>query len=115
MTYTVKTSSYNERRYGRPWLGIPQGKMLTKDFAFVQWDGRPGDEGVFEFNAEPGQIVAEGQKDLRKGRGGIDGYLLCLADGSTVRFSQLKATPMDMRSLPNEGRLALAAAEMAAA
>ncbi len=41
MKYTIKTSAYNERRYGKPWLAIVT-TSLTKDFEFIDWDGRPG-------------------------------------------------------------------------
>lgn len=86
MTYQNHTSSYNEKRYGKPWVGILQGKMLTKDYVFVPWDGIPGHVGIHEFEAEPGQIIAYGQKDHRKNRGGIDGYMICLPDGSLAEL-----------------------------
>lgn len=103
-TYIRQTTSYNERRYGKPWMGIPQGKMLTKDYTFVAWDGTAGSEGVFEFEAEPGQIVAYGQKDIRKNRGGIDGYKLCGAK-KLYDFSTLPFSAMDLRGLSFDARL----------
>ena len=102
--YTRRTTSYNERRYGKPWMGIPQGKMLTKDYTFVTWDGTAGSEGIFEFQAEPGQIVAYGQKDIRKNRGGIDGYKLCGAKG-LHDFSTLPFSPIDVRGLSFDARI----------
>lgn len=96
MTYTHETAAYNDRRYGRPWLGKLNGKMLTKDYTFIAWDGRNGHGGIFEFDAEPGQIIAHGQKDFRKNRGGIDGYYICLPDGTMHVLSNAIA----YRSLP---------------
>ena len=81
MNYTFITESYNERRYGRPWMAIITD-LLTKNFTFLEWDGRPGHAGEFNFEAEPGTLLAFGQKDVRKGRGGVDGYRICLPDGS---------------------------------
>ena len=78
--YAETTSSYNERRYGRPW----HAKLInsiSRNFEFLEWDGRPGREGIFRFEAEPGTLLAYGQKDIRKGRGGVDGYLICMPDG----------------------------------
>lgn len=99
MKYTEQTSGYNERRYGRPWRGIVTGN-LTKDFVFVDWEGRPGQPGVFEYEAEPGTIVAYGQKDLRKGRGGVDGYDICMPDGSILALPN----PMEYKKLTPEAR-----------
>lgn len=99
MTYTHTTNSYNERRYGKPWLGIPQGKMLTKDFDFVPWDGRPGDSGIFEFEAIPGQIIAHGQKDLRKNRCGIEGYYIAMPDGTLRSTGYPEPDAMAFRGL----------------
>jgi len=80
MNYTVTTESYNDRRYGKPWLAEVT-THLTKDFAFIDWDGTPGHAGEHRFEAEPGTLLAAGQKDHRKGRGGVDGYKMCWPDG----------------------------------
>ena len=80
MKYTETTESYNASRYGKPWMALVS-TSLTKDFSFIDWDGRPGGSGEFFFDAEPGTILAYGQKDLRKGRGGVDGYQICMPDG----------------------------------
>lgn len=81
INYTEKTVSYNDRRYGKPWMAFVHNS-LTKDFTFIEWDGRPGCAGEFNFEAEPGTLLAYGQKDIRKGRGGVDGYQICMPDGS---------------------------------
>jgi len=112
LTYTHQTTSYNPRRYGKPWLGRLTGKMLTKDYEFLPWDGSQGSEGIFEFRAEPGQIIAHGQKDLRKGRGGIDGYYICYVDDDGVTNPRCLDLPceglsaMDLRSLSFPERIA---------
>ena len=78
--YAETTSSYNERRYGKPWHA-KLSNSISRNFEFLDWDGRPGREGVFRFEAEPGTMLAYGQKDVRNGKGGVDGYLICMPDG----------------------------------
>lgn len=81
MNYTETTPSYNERRYGKPWMAILT-TSTTKDFSWLQWEGRFGCSGEFSFSAEPGTLLAYGQKDIRKGKGGVDGYQICMPDGT---------------------------------
>jgi hypothetical protein len=81
MRYTENTPSYNDRRYGKPWMARVT-TSLTREFSFLDWDGRPGMAGQFNFDAEHGTMLAYGQKDVRKGRGGVDGYQMCMPDGS---------------------------------
>ena len=100
MQYNEKTPSYNERRYGKPWMAIVT-TSLSRDFEFVDWDGRPGMAGEFSFSAEPGTLIAYGQKDIRKGRGGVDGYQICLPDGTMPTCHGLAA---ELRKLPLEAR-----------
>jgi hypothetical protein len=112
MNYTEKTPSYNERRYGKPWMAIVTTSM-TKDFSFIDWDGRPGSVGEFNFDAAPGTLLAYGQKDIRKGRGGVDGYQICMPDGSMPAIGDSLA--QDLRKLPVTDRSAVAAARIIAA
>jgi hypothetical protein len=88
MVYTIKTSPYNERRYGKPWLARVK-TSLTKDFEFIDWQGQQGQAGEFVFEALPGEMVAEGQKDHRKGRGGVDECRILLPNGNNVETSKL--------------------------
>jgi len=75
---------------------------MTKDFQFIDWDGRPGWNGEFVFSAEPGTLLAYGQKDIRKGRGGVDGYQICLPDGSLPVIGDALAA--ELRHMPLEKR-----------
>lgn len=95
MQISIDTSSYNDRRYSRPWIARvdfaadPQGKFL-----WGQWIGQPGESGILMVDAEPGQIVARGQKDFRKPRNsatdwyqvGSDGSLICLERGKSEAY-----------------------------
>lgn len=77
MKYTIDTDRYNDRRYGKPWIA----RVVGKEFAWGEWEGRPGEAGKLRIDAEPGDLVAEGQKDLRKGRGGVNQYYMAMPSG----------------------------------
>ena len=47
MKITVETNAYSQHRYGKPWTG----------------DHRNGGEGILSISANPGDIIAQGQKD----------------------------------------------------
>lgn len=103
MTYTFETDRYNERRYGKPWMAFVTNN-LTKGFAFIEWNGRPGHAGDFTFDAEPGTIVAEGQQDHRKGRGGIDHYRVLLPDGTSIDTNLLAISDGKLLAMKPEAR-----------
>lgn len=106
MQYTETTAAYNERRYGKPWMARVI-TSTTKDFTFIDWEGRPGSVGQFSFTAEPGTILAYGQKDIRKGRGGVDGYQICMPDGTLPPISDSAA--LELRKMPLPERIPAAA------
>ena len=85
MKLTIKTSPYNARRYSRPWIARvdftdPKGK-----FEFGQWTGQhfggTGSEGILHIEAEPGDVIAQGQKDGR-GNNGHPGFAFVKPDGT---------------------------------
>ena len=58
--------SYNERRYGKPWGAIITFSKLKPEYTFTgHYDARPGDAGSVVIEAQPGDILAFGQKDNR--------------------------------------------------
>ncbi len=70
MLFTMKTSSYNQSRYGKPWIARLQFTRPGKpDYMFGDWLGSPGCAGELSVEVAPGDVIAHGQKDLRKGRG----------------------------------------------
>ena len=79
-----ETSSYNDRRYGKPWIAKVDFSANTKgDFLWGEWIGDPGDEGLLILsNVEPGDIVARGQKDLRKPKNSKPDWYKVTEDGS---------------------------------
>ena len=103
MKYIERTEPYNDRRYGKPWKAIITSS-ITKDFTFLVWEGRSGCTGEFSFDAEPGTLLAYGQKDMRKSRGGVEGYQICLSDGMLACITD--ETAIVLRKLPVTERLA---------
>lgn len=94
MKITRETSSYNERRYGRPWIA----KVVISDtkpggeFVWGNWigDARNGGEGELILdNIEPGDIYARGQKDNRKPRNSSPDYYVLGPDGKGITCSNI--------------------------
>jgi len=71
MDIIIATSSYNQRRMGRPWIAKvdfavnPHGDFVLGDWAGDHYNGG---EGVLKIDAVPGDIIATGQKDNRKSK-----------------------------------------------
>lgn len=75
MKIEIDTSSYNCRRYGKPWIAKIQLEGNKLNFHFGSWIGDPGSEGVLVLeNMEPGDFFARGQKDFRKPKNSIPDY-----------------------------------------
>lgn len=85
MKITRDTSSYNNRRYGKPWIAKIQLKGNDLKFRFGSWIGDPGSEGVLILDdMEPGDFFARGQKDFRKPRNSAPNYYELDADGKGI-------------------------------
>jgi len=64
MKITIGTGSYNELRYGKPYIGKinpADGKVTS----WGTWIGTPGSTGILEIEANEGDILIKGQKDNR--------------------------------------------------
>ncbi|MDP2218490.1 MAG: hypothetical protein Q8J68_14530 [Methanolobus sp.] len=88
-----ETSSYNERRYGRPWIAqVDCTKKAGGEFTFGQWIGdyRNGGEGLLILDGiNLGDIYARGQKDFRKPRNSAPTYHILGADGKGIKCSSI--------------------------
>ena len=83
MEITKETGSYNERRYGKPWIArVDYTESRKGEFKFGEWVGRIGGEGELYIKAEPGDIIATGQKDFRKPRNSAPDYYIVTAEGN---------------------------------
>lgn len=84
-TYRKETSPYNARRYGKPWIAkLDFSKPGNPVYSFGSWLGQAGDVGELTIEAVCGDVLAVGQKDIRKNRGGADDFGVVQLDGTVV-------------------------------
>jgi len=83
MQITIETSSYNHRRFSKPWIAKVDFSTAKGDFSFGDWTGDHynGGEGVLGINANPGDIIAQGQKDFRQPKNSAPDFYIVGADG----------------------------------
>ncbi len=91
LRYAESFSSYNARRYSRPWIARisawPVGGKAEMQFgSYLGNDGG----GEVEIMAMPGDIIRYGQKDGR-GNGGMSEWAIAQADGSLTVVDQAEA------------------------
>jgi len=91
--WEFETGSYNERRYGKPWCarvtGIDaRGKLM---YEWAEWTGRIGDRGLLRVACKPGEIIAWGQRDLRRPHRSEHLILQMQQDGRMVDISIVAA------------------------
>ena len=66
-TFEMETGEYKERRYSAYWIAkvtFPNGPKAIYEFG--QSTGHWGNAGVLSIDCKPGEIIAWGQKDLRR-------------------------------------------------
>ncbi|MFH1569352.1 MAG: hypothetical protein ABIL09_15255 [Gemmatimonadota bacterium] len=81
------TGSYNERRYGRPYIAaVDFSKSAQGECRWGEWVGQAGCEGILILDANPGDIVMMGQKDGRNSRNSAPDYYRVATDGSLVKM-----------------------------
>ena len=86
MEISIETSSYNERRYGKPWIAkVDFDSNKQGDFQFGDWVGSPGGAGVLELDADIGDIVARGQKDHRNSKNSAAEYYV-VVDAKNLQY-----------------------------
>lgn len=81
MEIRIETSSYNDRRYGKPWIAVIDFTSGKPGYKWGDWIGTPGGEGVLTIQANPGNIIAKGQKDNRKPRNSAPSFYVVTLDG----------------------------------
>jgi len=83
MIITINTSSYNQRRMGKPWIAKVNFATPKGDFAWGDWTGDHynGGEGVLSINANPGDIIARGQKDNRQPKNSAPDFYVVTPSG----------------------------------
>jgi hypothetical protein len=91
MKVQIETDSYNERRYGKPYIALvdfsknPKGACQWGD-----WVGQVGCEGLLVIDANPGDVVMHGQKDNR-GNDSECRYAIVTEGGSLTHVTKPEA------------------------
>jgi hypothetical protein len=88
-----ETSTYNERRYGAPWCAKVTGVKERAQLVYEWGDttAKFGHAGLMRLPCKPGDIIAWGQKDLRKPASSDHHIRMMEADGSMTEISQTDA------------------------
>jgi len=89
-----ETSSYNQRRYGRPWIAKVVIKDGTLSYQWGQWigDHSNGSEGLLVLtDVTPGTVYAQGQRDTRTLANSAPEFFVLGADGSDKYISKSEA------------------------
>lgn len=92
MRVTIETSSYNDRRYGKPWIGkLVEWDGEAPDLEWGYFHGRPGEAGKLEITAEPGDVIRHGQRDGRRPDKSDNEWAIVQADGSLATTTPSEA------------------------
>jgi hypothetical protein len=92
MNYTQYTDSYNERRYGKPWIAVVTFDSKSKaNFEFGTWVGEHGYKGLLEIDAQAGDVIATGQKDNRNPKNSAPDYFILNDNGELDSVGKLTA------------------------
>lgn len=94
MILEISTGSYNDRRYGKPWIAKVTFETSQGAFRWGDWVGQPGDSGLLLLDAEPGDVVARGQKDFRKPKNSAPEWYVVTDGGTLQSVSKAEAYKM---------------------
>ena len=105
MKITIETSSYNQRRYGKPWIARLDFSTASGVFVFGAWLGQAGEEGELSLEVAPGDVVAQGQKDNRNPKNSAPKFSYIDAEGCRVscgsKVAAVRAARSVLASSPN--------------
>ena len=92
MKIQIATESYNNRRYGKPWIARVNFTTNPKgDFEWGDWVGDPGSSGLSILECEEGDVIARGQKDNRQPRNSAPRFYLAGDAGTLTDISRTDA------------------------
>lgn len=86
----IETSSYNEKRYSKPWIAKVTFLNDKPQYQFGNYVGQPGYSGLLVIEAKEGDIVARGQKDNRRNNTDNDWYIVD-AEGKLQKTDRVEA------------------------
>lgn len=90
--WTRETGGYNERRYGSPWcasVSLASGGKL--EYSFGESTAKWGKSGELRVACRPGDIIAWGQKDLRRPGDSTHEILVMREDGGMDEIDAAEA------------------------
>ena len=88
------TSSYNQRRYSKPWIAkVDFSKNPNGDFSWGNWvgDHYNGSDGLLVIDANPGDIIATGQKDFRQPKNSAPDWWIIAPNGQLIYIEEGKS------------------------
>ena len=111
MEITLTTDSYNQRRYGKPWIAKVDFSDPKGAFSFGDWigDGWNGGAGTLQIDANPGDIIATGQKDNRNPKYSAPDFYEVTSDGKLNYLGDKGAAYKHYKDQPTIDRTALTA------
>jgi hypothetical protein len=103
MIIVVNRSGYNGRRYSKPWIAIVTGWDVGQERPEIKFGAYIGNDrgGVLEIEAEPGDIIRMGQRDLRNSKYTESDWYIVSGDADTLG-SLMKTTPAEARKTVRE-------------
>jgi len=63
MQIQIETPAYDAEALGKPSAAVVSFNTPAGEFDWQPWIGHPGEEGVLQITAEPGDVIARCQKD----------------------------------------------------
>lgn len=90
MQVSIETGSYNDRRYGKPWIASVTFDGATPVYAFGEFCGDDS-EGELRLNIAAGNVFARGQKDFRKPANSAPTFYIAFENGEHVEVSKVEA------------------------
>jgi hypothetical protein len=92
MKIQIDTPSYNDRRYGKPYIArIDFAAASAGEPAWGDWVGQPGEAGLLVIEADVGDVLMQGQKDFRNSRNSAPDYYIVAAGGALSATSKVEA------------------------
>lgn len=90
MRITIATGSYNDRRYGRPWIASVTFDGAKPVFEFGEFCG-DSSEGELTLELEIGKVFARGQKDSRNPRNSAPEFFVLHGESDFEPVSKVEA------------------------
>lgn len=91
MKLTIDTQTYNQYKYGKPYIATMDFKTAKGEPTWGEWVGQPGTAGMLVCECKPGDVVMSGQRNKKNMRHSAPGYYIVQDDMSIAACSKLNA------------------------